>query len=339
MIKNIFLISLFFLQFSCNDEKVKNTYNSIPFKIKNIDDLVYIRDSSFVKGDVRRYGVYPNKNINSTYLKNILTLANKGLPITFPKGYYNTNLILKGIKNVQINFDNVILSGSLEIREQDSINSFTINLHGDLTILDKLFIRKSAHINFENITVLTDTTLNINHKKNRGVSIYAGSKNIHFNNLIITDVGGDADKYYQHSAASLQIHGWKNNPKSITINNLVINNSARTALYITGKNHKIKKVKIFNFGLGSDKNIFGLEDAKPNSKKKFTAFWMNRCDFCEIDSLEVNSITDKGKYSLRLDEGVYSEPSFIYNISIKNKAKYLPILDDELTNILIKNEY
>jgi hypothetical protein len=40
-----------------------------------------------------------------------------------------------------------------------------------------------------------------------------------------------------------------------------------------------------------------------------------------------------------LDEGKYHEPTFINNIRMNGIAKQLPIFDDQLTNILVKNEY
>ena len=85
--------------------------------------------------------------------------------------------------------------------------------------------------------------------------------------------------------------------------------------------------------------MFGLEDASPGEEKEFTGAWINRCNDCVIDTLAINSNTIFGKYSLRLDEGVYHEPTFINNIHFGAKAKELIIKDDELTNILVKNEY
>lgn len=135
------------------------------------------------------------------------------------------------------------------------------------------------------------------------------------------------------------MHGWNNNPKNININKLIVENASRTAVYLTGSKHIIKKLKINNFGTGSNTNMFGLEDAEPNEEKEFTGFWMNRCNFCEIDSLFINNIKNTGKYSLRLDEGVSSQPSFIHNIKFENQVKNMIIKDDVLTNILVENEF
>ncbi len=332
----IFLIALIFL--SCNQEKKKGK------KAKSIinyslDESSFVVDTTYKKGDVRRYGVYPNEPINTIKLAKVIQLANNGLPIVFPKGYYKANLFLEGITNAKFTFDDVIIAGKINIIEKDTIASTKISLIGTLTVLDKIFIRKSSYIKFNTLNIVSDTILNINHKKNRGVSIYAGSKHISFNLLKINDTGGSSSNYYKHTNAALQIHGWNNNPENINIKKLIINDVARNALYITGNNNKINHLSISNYGKGSIENLFDLEDAAPNEAKKFTGFWMNRCNNCEIDTLIIDNNTNKGVYSMRLDEGVYSKPSFIYNISIRNEAKKLPIKDEELTNILVKNEF
>ncbi len=321
------------LVISC--EKQTETPTETPKINLSIDDKNYVVNNSLPKGDVRRYGVFPNKPVNQNNLGNIIRLAAKGVPITFPKGVYETNLVFNKISNINIVFQDAVFSGGINILN----GSHTFKFDGNVTILDKLFIRKSSNIIFDNVTLMSDTLRNIYHKENRGVSIYVGSKNIEFNTLKITDTGGNSDRFYTYSAAALQIHGWNNNPQNITINTLEITNSARTALYVTGKDHKFKKVTITNFGIGSTKNMFGLEDAKPKEETEFTGLWMNKCDNCEVDSLSIDNTKLGATYSLRLGEGVYHEPSFIYNINFKNKAIGMTIKDDILTNILVKNEY
>jgi hypothetical protein len=85
--------------------------------------------------------------------------------------------------------------------------------------------------------------------------------------------------------------------------------------------------------------MFGLDDASPGEETEFSAVWINRCNSCEIDSLIINSTYNKGRYSLRLEEGKYHEPTFINNIQLSSKTKELPIKDDKLTNILVKHEF
>tara|TARA_B100000767_G_scaffold120944_1_gene115312 strand:+ start:133607 stop:134581 length:975 start_codon:yes stop_codon:yes gene_type:complete len=310
-----------------------------PAEDLNVIDKEFIFDSAYSKGDVRRYGIFPNKAVSGKHLNDVLYLANQGLPIQFPKGYYDTSIVLKKSSNISLHFDEVILGGGFQIIDENGENSQYIKITGTLTILDKLFIRRSNNISFDDVFLMSDTIQNMHRQKNRGVSIYAGSKNIRFNSLTINDTGGEPKEFFKYTAAALQVHGWKNNPENILINSLSINNAGRTALYLTGNNHQINKVQVFNFGLGSNENMFGLDDASPGEETEFSAVWINRCNSCEIDSLVINSIYNKGRYSLRLDEGKYHEPTFINNIRISNKAKKLLIKDDKLTNILVKHEY
>lgn len=307
---------------------------------KNVfNDSIFVVNNEFNKGDIRRYGIYPNKPIDNTYLKNVLKVATNGIEIYFPEGIYDLNLDIKGLSNINMHFNKSIITGKLYIINKDSIPSKNIKMNGDLTVLDKIFIRKSNNIYFENLLVTSDTSLNINHKKNRGVSIYAGSNNISFNNLIIENTGGDNTDYFKHSAAALQIHGWNNNPNKVIVNYLNIKNAARTALYLTGTNHEFKKVEIKNFGLGKSTNMFGLDDANPTEEKDFSGAWINKCNNCVIDTLEIFNPLQKGRYSLHLDYGKPHQPTFINHIKIDSFASKLHIKSDKLTNILVKDEY
>ncbi len=333
MKKFIFYIVCINILISC---KEKNNYKVLtPIVNFDVNDLEYRINDSFSKGDSRRYGVFPNQPISTKRMSNILDLAAKGLPITFPKGVYKSNLVFNGVSNVNLIFKEATICGAINIFD----GSNKIKFSGQLTILDKLFIRKSSNIQFDTLLVKTDIVKNIYKKKNRGVSIYAGSKMISFKFLRIDDTGGVSEDHYKHSAAALQVHGWNDNPEYVYIANLEINNSDRTALYITGRGHQIGKGAIHNYGLGDSINMFGLEDAKPGEEKEFTGAWINRCNDCVIDTLAISSNVFAGKYSLRLDEGVYHTPTFINNVHFKSKAKELPIKTDELTNILVKNEY
>lgn len=325
------------IAFSCKEQQ--KVPLSEPEINLNVDDSKYIIDSSFAKGDVRRYGITPNQPINNKHLDNVIKLADSGLQINFPRGHYNTNLILVGLTDANFIFNDAIIDGYVNIIENDNSNSQRIKFDGSLTILDKLFIRNSNDLNFDTVELKTDTIQNITKHRNRGVSIYVGSKNISFNTLTISDTGGSEDELYINTASSLQVHGWNNNPENIYIKHLNILNADRTGMYLTGRGHKIEKATITNFGLGTSKNMFGLEDAAPGEEKEFSGVWLNKCNNCKIDTLIVNNTLNNGDYSVRLDEGNYHEPTFIYNIRLLNTAKNLPIKDDKLTNILVKHEF
>ncbi len=327
-------IIIFLLLFSCDKKKetIDNSKQTIDIESE------YVKDTLYKKGDARRYGVYPNKPVNGKYLNAIIALADKGEQITFPKGHYNIRFYLKGVTDAKFIFEDAIF-GALYVIEKDSITSNKIELKGKITVLDKLFIRKSSNINFEEVLVKTDTSKSIKHKKNRGVSIYIGAKNIHFNYLEIKNTGGGNNPYFKEVAAALQVHGWNNNPENVTIDELKISDVARSAVYLTGNNHNIKKATITNYGFGSNKGLAGLGDADKKDVNKFTGFWINKCNFSNIDSLVINTQPNKGKYSLHLGLGISANPTFISNIHFNSNAKKLPIKTDKFTNVLVENEY
>lgn len=334
MKNRLLIITVLVLICSCN--KKQELYIIEKPRINhNVDDSDFVLDLNYKKGDVRRYGLHPNKR-NSEKIFEILELGEKGFPIYFPKGYYPINIMIKGKSDIKLFFDNAVIGGAFYIIDEDENSSSKIELNGKLTVLDKVFIRESNNISFDTLLVKTDPLKNIYGYSNRGVSIYAGVDKMKFNFLEISDTGGNTENHYKNTAASLQIHGWKNNPKNIFIKNLRVINSDRTGIYITGSNHKIENVQIENFGLGSNENMFGLEDATPGEEKEFSGAWINRCNNCEFDTISVSNLFNKADYSLRLDEGIYSKPTFVYNLIMKNGAKKLPVLDDKLTNILIK---
>lgn len=333
MIRYLYFVLVLFIAVACKEESIPRFLE--PQKNINIVDDNYIVDTLYTIGDARRYGIYPNQKISQSNLKRIIDLSSKGLTVRFPKGYYDTSIMLDSVTNVSFVFDNATIAGAVVIRNKSN----KIRLGGNITILDRLFVKNASHIVFDTLTVKTDTIQSLNKKENRGVSLYAGTKNLSITKLSIYNTGGTEDSFYKYTAAALQIHGWNNNPRNIFIKTLEIINADRTGLYITGSGHKINKAIITNFGLGSSKNMFGLEDAASGEEREFSGAWINRCNNCEIDSLIVNSTLKKGNYSLRLDEGKYHEPTFIYNVRLENNARNLPIKDDELTNILVKNEF
>lgn len=164
MIMRLFILSLSItMLFSCS--KIENKSIKLPKINSHINDSKFVLDSAYPKGDVRRYGIVSNEPISQKKLSQVIKIANLGIPITFPKGYYKTNIVLKGITDAQFTFNNVTIAGFLKIINKDSVESQRINIRGNLHILDKLFIKNSAHISFNKIQVITDTLRNINNKK------------------------------------------------------------------------------------------------------------------------------------------------------------------------------
>ncbi len=324
-----------FLVTSCDFKKIHVGVEK-PIPNFEVNDSILVKNFEYQKGDIRRYGLFPNQKNNYDELHAILDLSELGLPIYFPKGYYAMSLNLKGRRNVIIRFDDVVIGGALQITNKKDKVSERISIEGRLTLLDKLFIRESKNISFDTVYVKSDTSKNIFKLKNRGVSIYSGSSYIIFNLLKVINTGGEANNHFKHTAAAVQIHGWNNNPYNIHINSLELNEVGRSGVYITGKNHKIKNTIVSNFGSGSQEGIFSLGDAKPGEEKLFSGLWINKCNNCHFNFVTINNAKGKGNYSLRLDEGNYAEPTFIYSLQLDARAKEMKILDDKLTNILVK---
>jgi len=332
----VFALISFGITFSCQPKKNKDPLKS-GITNKNINDELSVKNFNYKKGDIRRYGIYPDTYFSKKEWNHVLALADKGLALTFEKGTYLGNFIFKGVDSIKIQFNDVKIAGELQIIEDSKKPTNNLNFLGNLTVLDKIFIRKSSDIKFQNLQITSDTINNLHKKKNRGLSIYVGSENIKIDTLIINNTGGSSNVFYEHSAAAMQVHGYNNNPKNIKINYLRITNAARNAMYLTGYNHHIKKVDIENFGYGSTKNMFGLEDAKPNAQLQFTGAWFNKCNDCTVDTLIIGSNKNKGLFSTRFDLGLYSQPCIINNIKFKGLAEEMPISDDVLTNVLVKN--
>lgn len=334
---------VFFVSFvsSCKNDINLNSQKNYSNHIE-ISDQSYVVDTIYQKGDVRRYGIYPNRSFSNKTWNQVVHLASKGMPITFQKGMYRGNFIFSGLDNITMHFKDATLAGGIQIINNENIGSKNINLLGKLTVLDKVFIKQSQSIKFDNLSIVSDTIHNIYNKKNRGFSIYAGSKNITVDTLKIIDTGGSSDPFYKYSASALQVHGYNNNPEDININYLHIKDVARTALYLTGNNHHIKKIDIDNFGFGSNSNMFGLEDAKPKSQEVFAGAWFNKCNDCTVDTLVINAQPNSKIFSAKFGLGVYSKPCIINNIQFNKRAQQMPIEDDLLTNVLVKrvlNDY
>ncbi|MBA6151928.1 hypothetical protein [Gelidibacter maritimus] len=334
-----FIIYVFCICFLFSCEKIERPRIQAPVNTNEKDDTKLIVNDTFSIGDVRRYGIFPNQTISNKKLAAIIEFSSGGPQLYFPKGFYPINLNIVGLSHISIYFDDATLGGGLTITDKENHQSSKIAINGNLKILDKIFIRESNNLFFENVTVKTDTLGSIYNSRNRGVSIYVGSKNIKFEKLKILNTGGDGSEFYTYVAAALQVHGWKNNPEYITINELEIQNAARTALYLTGQHHLLKKVQIKNFGFGSDANMFGLEDTKKGDEKMFSGAWINKCNDCVIDSLAIANKSLKGAYSINFGVGTYSQPTFINNVQFSENAKNMPLKDDPLTNILVKKTY
>jgi hypothetical protein len=309
----------------------------LPKPSDNLDDKAYIKNMNFPYGDVRRYGIFPETLVPQKELQKLLRLAQQGVPLLFPSGYYPINLRMEGATDISIQFENVELGGELVIIELENRSSSRIALKGRLKVLDRVFMRHSGDILLDTLLIHSDEKRNIHGNKNRGLSIYAGSRNIGIDYLEVFDTGGESTKYYQYVAAAVQLHGWNNNPRNVRIRELRIRNTGRSGLYLTGYGHRIEMVEVLGFGSGSNKQVAGLDDAPPGSTGSFSGVWLNKCENCDIDTVRISNHSSKDQVHLRLGPGEAFKPAIIHNLLLSARTSKIKIEDSELTNVIIKN--
>ncbi|WP_452225478.1 hypothetical protein [Lacinutrix chionoecetis] len=341
------VMALFFS--SCKDENKKengeenvNTQETVD-KV-NSEELKYVINDGFPVGDVRRYGIV-NEGGDPTHpytkkptTQSILELAQKeNIKLFFPKGYYKFGLYFKGIQDITIESDGAEFGGPLYfIEDAEGNESKDIKITGNITTYYKVFMRKCQDIEFETVNVVSNPEKNIAKLNSMGCDIYGGSKFIYFKNLIIDGLGSDGDSFKLNRAA-LQVHGWNNNPESLTIDHLKIISSDRHGVYLTGNNHNIQKITIDKFGVGSYKGMNDLDDSAKGQTDNVTGLWLNKCNNTSIGNVTINTANSKGTYSVWLDEGNTAQPTTIESITLTGGDKKLPLFAEETTNVVVRD--
>ncbi len=301
-----------------------------------VDDAVYVVHDSFAIGDVRRYGVFPDKPINAEAMTQLYQIADLGITILFPQGFYDTDLIIKGKSRLNFKFHDASFSGQIQIIENENQPSQHIILKGKLTTYSKFFTRKSHNIAIDTLIIGTDTLKNKFGKRSLGCSIYAGTKNMHIKKLVVEDLGS-GDDYYRFSLAAIQLHGWNNNPQNITIDEAIVEKSDRHGVYITGKNHQINNLAIKQVGLGSITNHNGLEDADAHEIALVSSLWINKCHDSRFTNVIIDCAGSKPQFTVNFDEGIASEPTIIDYLTIKNNTSSIQLLPNDLTNVVVRH--
>lgn len=337
MLNNINLIVVFaliILFIACNTNESSNSSLTNP---NTINDSAWVLNPSFEEGDVRRYGVFPDSTLSSKLINKVLDLGENGMPLHFPKGLYKTDLIIKGRKGISFYFDDAKFSGAIQIIDDtDKTKSKDIAFTGALSSYSKFFTRNSTNIKIDTLKLISDSLINPFGRRNLGCSIYAGTKNISITSLHVEDLGS-GDKYYKFSHAALQIHGWKNNPENVTIQNVDIKRSDRHGAYVTGDGHFIKNLKISKVGLGDFKDVYGLEDALESEIDTTAALWLNRCTNSRFEKVNITT-NSKADYSVIFDEGSSGSPTIIDTLTINNKAN-IKYKANDLTNIVVRHYF
>ena len=262
--KQILLTAAFIFAYSCTSNSSK-TVKSSPV----IEDSKWVIDSTLPKGHIGRYGILPNTYYSDAQVKKVLEMNALGVELFFPNDIYDINLVFDSSKGNKIVFDNTTIKGRLYIIGSDGALSEDIQLLGKLKVLDKVFLRHAQNIKLETLKVISDSTNSKRGTDNPGVSIYAGVDTLILDSLFIENPTQNNQDHNKFSAAALQVHGWNNNPKNISMDYVHIKNSGRSAVYLTGENHEIGTLIIDSFGGTEDTNMAGLEDAIPGEEKKY----------------------------------------------------------------------
>lgn len=329
--------------YSCKNEKTKNSQSGNTSTKEAFNDSSYVLNPSFPVGDVRRYGVFPDSTFVNTHpftkqskLETILDLAeNYGIEMQFPQGFYNFPLIIKGRKNIILNFKSAELGGIVQIIENDSIASEKISFKGNLTTYGGFFSRKSNDIDINSLAIKSNIEKNINSIESKGCNIYVGSKNISINNLTIDGVGSKGEPF-KYTPAALAIHGWNDNPINVQIKNIHIISTDRHGIYITGKDHLIGDVVIDKFGIGSSEGMDGMQDAQKGEEKDFKALWVNKCYDSFIENITINTKDSKGRYIAHFDAGDMERPFTIGKFRVVNNNPKIDILEEDGHGVIIE---
>ncbi|MGB0357159.1 MAG: hypothetical protein ACPGC2_00375 [Flavobacteriaceae bacterium] len=330
--KQILLTTAFIFAYSCTSNSSKNV-KSIPV----IEDSKWVIDSTLPKGHIGRYGILPNTYYSDAQVKKVLEMNALGVELFFPNDTYDINLVFDSSKGNKIVFDNTTIKGRLYIIGSDGALSKDIQLLGKLKVLDKVFLRHAQNIKLETLKVISDPTNSKRGTDNPGVSIYAGVDTLILDSLFIENPTQNNQDHNKFSAAALQVHGWNNNPKNISIDYVYIKNSGRSAVYLTGENHEIGTLIIDSFGGTEDTNMAGLEDAIPGDEKKYKALWINKCNNCIVYEAEIIQELNENTHHLAVGIGDTSKPSIIEQLSFVSDNGEVSVLERIPSNVIVRN--
>jgi len=330
--KSIIVFAILALSFfSCHEKRDEKKL------FLDINERDYIINKEYPQGDVRRYGVFPDIAVNPDYLESVLYLAQSGIKMNFPKGYYDVNLFIKGKKNIELYFNDSKFSGQIQIvQNKKNQQSQHVSLNGKLTSYSKFFTRNSNHISIDTLILASDSTKNKFGERNLGCNIYSGTQFLSIKKLLIEDLGSGSN-HFDFSLAALQIHGWQNNPKGVHIEEAVIEASDRHGAYISGNDHLINNLIVKKVGQGTILNNKGLEDADIEEIYSIKAVWLNKCKNSKFNKILIDCLNTEADYTICFDEGYFNEPTIVDSLNIINNRNSLQMLPNDNTNIIVRH--
>jgi len=333
----IFILLFLTICVSCKgQESQKRLFENV------INDSLYTLFPKYKSGDSRRYGIFPDSlnnkihpNTGKSLINSVIELAqNNPVEIKFHKGYYGINLIFDSKQNIDLYFNKSEFD-LVHITNEGGTHSKNINLKGTLILYDRFGTYYSSNINVDSLIIKTDLQKNLKNSRSRGCHIYKGTDSLYIKYLKIEDLGS-GDKKYINNHAALAIDGLRENPSHITIDEVYITSSDRHGAYITGSNNVFKKIIINKYGQGTTDFMSGMQDSKKGDEKILSALWINRCNNCLFENVQILTKYSKNGFPLKLDEGDSGKPTIIENLFLDVEYKDSLILDDILTNVLVK---
>ncbi len=305
-------------------------------KFKKRIDQEYTLFEEFEYSDVRRYGLFVNESLGTnpingkSIVNSVLDVAEFGIPLKFPSGYYLTSLRIKGRSNIELNFDDVTFCGTIEIQ-----NSQDISFNGTLNTLEQFYSRDSEKIKINQINIKKDTIKSLNRRRPAGCSIHSGTREMTIGKLIVEDVGSGTPEF-KYVKGGLVIHGHNNEPEEIKIDSAIIKNSDRHGAYITGDEISISYLLIEKFGVGSSQGMAKMEGGIEGEQLEFAGLWIKNCFDSSIKRTDIKLDNSKGTYSLNMDYGELFRPVVIDSVLLIGNRDSLKEKFSPRTGVKIK---
>lgn len=335
--KKISFLFTIILFFCCkNENKTIGIKEETQKEVYN-DSLVTV-NYNYRIGDVRRYGVEPNKGIGQhpKLLKDkldvLLDIAESGIELKFPKGVYNRTLNINSRSNIKIVSDSALFIGAINIK-----NSNNIIIDGVIQSLSRFYTQKVKDINIKTIITKTDTILKKSGLRSTGVSIHGGSHNVNVKKMIIHDSGSGPDNY-KYIKAGLIVHGHNDEPSEIKLDSVIIESSDRHGVYLTGEEVDIKYLHIKRFGIGSGENMSKMEGGIEGEQTNFAGLWIKNCHNSFLDEVVLDINNSKGKYIYNFDIGEDFQPTVIESIIINGDKSNSNLITREFSRTGVKYE-
>ncbi len=301
---------------------------------KEIDSIeqTYAIDSTFNKGDVRRYGISPetirksHPVVKKNNLAAVLDLAEKtGMSLNFPKVYYPINLNLDGRKNIKLHFDETAFE-EIRITNRDGKldKPENVELLGTLVSYVRFAITNASKIKIDTILLQSEPDISVSKMRNKGFYVYLGVEDLQVKYVEIDDLGSGGESF-KNIRAAFDISEGIDASKEVSIDALYVKSSDRYGVHIAGSDHTFGKITIDKFGVGSIEDMNPYGNSNSGIKKAIAGVFMDNCTGTFIEEIEIDVEESIGKNTFIFEKGDIYEPTQIEIITILNYKDDLPL--------------